>query len=252
MLAGCFTFVMVPDSEVPWLAAPSEKTESLPTIVIDPGHGGNDGGASANGLLEKDLTLDVAVRVAEALKSFNFPVILTRKDDSYVSLAERAEQGNDHPDSIFLSIHFNKSNEHEVSGVETFYSEKKAPAEDDFTWMGIFNVKSPEPTGETGEQLAGFVQTAMVLKTDLRNRGIKSRGLYVTKHVRRPAALVEAGFLSNPLEAALLKNPDYRQRLAAGIAEGILSYYRSRPSPESSPNDPRKKPAPQMVRAQLE
>ncbi len=253
VLAGCFTFVMVPDSELPWLAAPSPagKTD-LPTVVIDPGHGGNDGGASANGLVEKDLTLDVAKRVAEALKGFDFPVVLTRPDDRYVSLAERAAQGNDHPDSIFISIHFNKHADDDVSGVEAFYTERKAPAEDDFSWMGIFNVKQPEPPPETGEDLASFVQTSLVLKTELRNRGIKSRGLYVTRHVRRPAALVEAGFLSNTMEAVLLKNPDYRQRLAAGIAEGILSYYRSRPAPNAPPATPGKPSGPQLVRAQLE
>lgn len=235
VLAGCFSFVMVPDSELPWLQLTQETAAALPTVVIDPGHGGNDDGAKANGLVEKNLTLDIALRVEQSLKAFNFPVVLTRRTDRYVSLADRAVIGNDIESALFVSIHLNKHASSRVSGLETFFSEEKAPDPRDFTWMGFFNIKPPEPQTGTGEQLAAFIQTSLVMKTDLRNRGIRSRGLYVTRHVHRPAVLVEAGFMSNGLEAALLKNPDYRQRLATGIAEGILSYWRSLPAPDSSP-----------------
>jgi len=235
VLAGCFTVVMVPDSELPFFQLGSTPATTLPTIVIDPGHGGNDEGAASGGLVEKDLALDVAQRVEKALKAFDFPVVLTRRSDQYVSLADRAEMGNEREGSIFVSIHFNKHAAGSVGGVETFYSATKAPDPRNFTWMGFFNFKPPETPAESGEELAAFIQTSLVLKTDLRNRGIKSRSLYVTRHVRRPAALVEAGFISNSFESVLLKSDDYRQRLAAGIAEGVLSYWRSRPAPGSSP-----------------
>lgn len=236
VLAGCFTFVVVPDSEVSWLRPPPPpRAEGLPTVVIDPGHGGNDEGASANGLKEKNLTLDIALRLEKALQSYNFPTVVTRRVDQYVPLAARVEMANRLDNAIFVSIHFNSNRSSTVGGVETFYSVSKVRPDSDWSWVGVFN-RDPPPSEKTGEILAGFIQASLVTKTDLRNRGIKSSGLFVTRRTSGPAVLVESGFISNSLEAALLKNADYRQRLAAAIAEGVLSYQKTRPRAMPTPN----------------
>ena len=223
---GCFTCVIVPDAEEPGKVVAPVPDSSLPTVVIDPGHGGHDDGASSHGLKEKDLTLDLALRVEQMLQSADFPVVLTRRDDTYVSLPERAEIANKFDKSIFVSLHFNQSNESSAMGAETFYADQKTEQENSWMWVGLFS-KPETPPLDNGETLASFIQASLVMKVDVVNRGIKSRSLYVVRNVRNPAVLVEGGFISNPLEARLLMNSDYRQRIAGAISEGIVNYERS-------------------------
>lgn len=230
VLAGTFTFVVVPDSD---FAAPrmAEQVDfnSLPTVVIDPGHGGKDNGSSnKSGMREKDLTLDIAQRVEQNLKSANFPTVLTRTDDRYVALSERVEVANKLKNSIFVSIHLNADSAEWVTGMETFYADQKSTPGYAWSWIGLFS-KPEGPELDTGETLAGFVQASLVTKLSSANRGIKADNLYVVRNVRHAAVLVEAGFLSNTFEAQLLSNPDYRDRLAGAIAEGVVSYQRTRP-----------------------
>ena len=230
VLVGSLTFVITPDEEP---SKPKHYTgsgkEELPLIVIDAGHGGKDVGARNNGLVEKDLTLDLARRVDKRLQRVGFGTVMTRDDDSYVSLPERAEVGNQYDNALFVSLHFN-GGASSASGVETFYETEKVPPEAAWTWIGFFN--KPDPSRyESGETLAGYIQTALVLRTEAANRGIKRRDLYVVRHVRVPAVLIEAGFLSNPVEARLLGNGEYRERLATAIVEGVMSYVKSRPHP---------------------
>ncbi len=219
---GCFTCIVAPDVERPKETA-IVPDYSLPMVVLDPGHGGNDGGATSHGLHEKDLTLDVALRIEQMLRSADFPVMLTRRDDTYVSLAERAGIANQIDKSIFVSLHFNQSSEPSAQGVETYYADKKEPPEYAWTWVGLFVKPEMQPL-DNGEALASFIQASLVMKVDVVNRGIKSRSLYVVRNVRNAAVLVEGGFISNPLEARLLANADYRQRIAGAIADGIVNY----------------------------
>ncbi len=228
VLAGCLTFIVAPDEGPSTEARIQSALNSLPTVVIDPGHGGKDDGATGNGLVEKNLSLDVAQRVEKILKPFNFPVILTRRDDIFVPLEERAAIANRLENAIFVSIHFNHVKDRVSTGVETFYAPAKVLPNDPLTWVGFFN-KPETPPLDNGETLAGFIQASLVLRTDAVNRGIKSRELYVVRHTRCPAVLVEGGFINNPLEATLISNGEYRQRLASAIAEGIMSYQKTRP-----------------------
>lgn len=227
---GCFSFVIVPDFDRP--AAPREKElpapDALSTVVIDPGHGGNDEGTKFYGLAEKDLTLDVAQRLEKTLRSFNFPTMLTRRDDRYVPLGARVGMANKIQHSVFVSIHFNSSSAGSVGGVETFFADQKSPLNEDWTWVGFFSRGDDVQVHlDNGEELAGFIEASLVTRMDAGNRGIHSKGLYVVRHTRAPAVLVEAGFLSNPLENQLLRNEEYRQRLANAIAEGIMTYEKS-------------------------
>jgi N-acetylmuramoyl-L-alanine amidase len=240
VLVGSLTFIMTPDDEPSAPRRTLSKRDGLPTVVIDPGHGGRDEGARSHGLVEKALTLDLAVRMDKRLRVAGFPTLLTRNDDRYVSLAERARIGNRYDDSVFVSLHFNKTSNSSASGVETYYETEKVTPEAAWTWIGFFN--KPEPDIESGEELAAYVQTALAVRLDATNRGIKRRDLYVVRHVRAPAILVEAGFLSSPIESRLLANPAYRERLAASLAEGVMGYVKSRPQPREAPrlvkNDP--------------
>ncbi|HSI14896.1 MAG TPA: N-acetylmuramoyl-L-alanine amidase [Chthoniobacter sp.] len=230
VLAGCLTFIVAPDEGPSTEARIQSALNALPTVVLDPGHGGKDDGATANGLVEKNLSLDVAERVEKILKPFNFPVILTRRDDTFIPLEERANIANRLENAVFVSIHFNHAKDRVSTGVETFYAPAKVLPNDPLTWVGFFN-KPEQPPLDNGETLAGFIQASLVLRTDAVNRGIKSRELYVVRHTRCPAVLVEGGFINNPLEATLISNGEYRQRLASAIAEGIMSYQKTRPQP---------------------
>lgn len=228
VLVGSLTFVITPDEDPAGGKPRASRGGTLPTVVIDPGHGGKDEGARGRGLVEKNLTLDLAMRVDKRLKTFGFPTVLTRTDDRYVSLSDRAAMGNKADDSLFVSLHLNKGAESAASGIETFYETEKIPPETAWTWIGFFN-RPDTSQCESGETLAGYVQTSLVLRTDAANRGIKRRDLFVCRHVRGPSVLVEAGFLSNPVEARLLANGEYRERIATAVVEGVMSYVKSRP-----------------------
>ncbi len=235
VLGGCLTFIVAPD-EGPTLEnrLSSALNPTFATVVIDPGHGGNDEGARSHSLKEKDLTLDLAFRVEKLLGTFNFPTVLTRRDDTYVSLPERAAIANKIDNAIFLSIHFNQSRDRSATGVETFYATEKVPPESAWTWIGFFSKPEPAP-GDNGEDLAGYIQTSLVTRTDAANRGIKARELYVVRHTRCPAVLVEGGFINNPLDAQLLGNTEYRDLLAKAIAEGVMTYQKTRQRPVKPP-----------------
>ncbi len=228
VLVGAFSVVITPDDPLGFAAPPPQP--SLPTVVIDPGHGGNDDGARGHGMREKHLTLDLAMRVEENLKALNFPTHLTRRDDSYVGLSERVSISNRIKDSIFVSLHFNAARQTGISGIETFYARNKDVADDGWQWMGLFSKPEPEIL-DTGESLAAYIQTALVSKLSAGDRGIKSSDFHVVRRTRAPAVLIEGGFVSNSMEAQLLRNPDYRDRIASAIAEGVAMYQKTRPQP---------------------
>ena len=223
----------VPDSVLP--------AGSL-SVIIDPGHGGEDTGAVSQGVVEKDLNLDVGRRIAQSLISRGVTVRLTREDDHFISLEERVRIGNAQPGTVFVSIHFNDASGdgrvamNRASGIETFYSQNKAMSASAGGWMwaSLFGAGSKaDPTAardvelwsaREGATLAQSIQGALVASTAAADRGIKERSLYVTRRVRGPSVLVEGGFVSHPAEAKLLGDPGYRQKLADAIADGIIKY----------------------------
>lgn len=235
VLAGCLTFIVAPDEETTEESRLAAALGSLPTVVIDPGHGGKDNGALSHGLKEKELSLDLALRLEKTLKTFGLPTVLTRRDDTYLSLAERAAVANKIENAIFVSLHFNHSRNSAATGVETFYATEKVAPESAWAWVGMFTKPEGEPAADNGEDLAGYIQAALVSHTDAANRGIKQRPLYVVRHTRCPAVLVEGGFLNNPLDARLLANGAYLDRLAKAIAEGVLTFQKNRPRTAPAP-----------------
>jgi N-acetylmuramoyl-L-alanine amidase len=206
---------------------PAQPQTSKPfaVVVLDPGHGGEDSGAMCSGVMEKDLTLDIARRVDRLLDSEGVATLMTRVGDSYVSLADRAAFGNRATGSIFISIHFNEDNKPVASGVETYYAAHQLNSGSTFaSWLPFFSrppSNSPKPESQS---LAGFIQEALVARTRSVDRGTQARQFFVIANVTSPAVLIEAGFITNKDELSKLVSEDYRDQLAAAVADGVLRY----------------------------
>ena len=200
-----------------------------PTVVVDAGHGGHDKGASRNGLREKDLALDTALRVEKQLRRRGFSVVLTRRDDSFLELLERADIANKIPRALFVSIHFNDNVTAAGEGVETFYArEKTVPGEVGWKFAGWLKEKPEPPPADNGLGLARAVQGAVVGALGVIDRGVKQARFVVVRQTRCPAVLVEGGFINNPAQAREISKPAYREKLAAAIADGVTDYQRQR------------------------
>jgi N-acetylmuramoyl-L-alanine amidase len=173
-------------------------------VVIDPGHGGHDrGGMPGQRLAEKGFTLDTAKRLARVLRnSTGIKVVLTRNDDTFVSLPERVNIANQYAgrDAVFVSIHFNAGRREGAYGIETYYNNQR------------------------GYRLAALVHPRVIRAMASINRGIRHRGYWVLRKNRLPAILVECGFLTNPAEAARISDSNSRERLAGAIAAAIVRY----------------------------
>jgi len=232
VLGGCLTFIIAPDEPDP----PAEDLQpgEFPVVILDPGHGGRDEGTKWRGLAEKNLTLELATRTEKVLKSAGFRTEMTRRDDTYVPLEERARLANTHRNAIFVSIHFNSENSGTTSGIETHFARAKDVATPDWSWIGFFNRGESNQT-DTSETLAGTIQTSLVERTEAKSRGIHANNFYVIHHTRCPAVLVEGGFISNAFEAQLLGTDTYRDLLAQGIAQGLLRFLQTQPGQPPAP-----------------
>ena len=220
-----------------WLqvtAVPRSLTRLEPTpqpaapfamVVIDPGHGGQDSGTTKNGMVEKVLTLEVAHRVERLLQERGLVVALTRADDTYVSLLDRATMANSQPDAVFVSIHFDEGGRSAATGIETYYaSHASSFPERVASWLPFLQRTSSEPPNVESQSLAASIQESLVARTQATNRGTRPEQFFVIANVRHPAVLIEGGFLTNKDEVMKLANADYREQMAIGIADGILRY----------------------------
>ena len=170
------------------------------TVVLDPGHGGKDGGAAWYGQVEKRHCLDVALRVESILKRRGLQVVMTRRNDRFVELADRARLANRYRSAIFVSLHFNANRNTRIRGVEVFYLSS---------------------SGRTlGSRILSSLRSR--LKTTS-GRGLVRGNLKVLRETAMPAVVVEAGYLSNRTEAARIATPAHRQAIAEAIATGILN-----------------------------
>lgn len=194
-------------------------------VVLDPGHGGQDSGAMCGGVMEKDLTLDVARRVDRLLDSEGIATLMTRLGDTHVSLSDRAAFGNRVKDSIFVSIHFNEDNKPVATGVETYYAAHQLAAGSVLaSWLPFMSRPPSDSPMPESQSLAGFIQEALVARTRSVDRGTQAKQFYVIANVTSPAVLIEGGFLTNKEDISKLATEDYRDQLAAAVADGILRY----------------------------
>lgn len=184
------------------------KAEAERVIVIDPGHGGMDGGCVFDGVLEKDINRQIANKVAKNLRDMGYKVKLARAGDSYIEKADRVELANSENALLYVSIHQNSCEVSSVSGIETWYGEN-------------------DLTNES-RRLAQFVQQETISSTGAVCRELVSDNeMCVINKSNMPSCLIETGFLSNKAEREKLCTEEYREQVAEGIAKGIDMYLSS-------------------------
>ena len=218
-------------------------------IVIDAGHGGHDTGTiGPTGLMEKDLCLDVALRLGKIIQQ-RLPgaeVVFTRADDTFIPLEERTNIANDVKADLFLSIHANSSRDHAARGIETYYLNLKGSAEamevaareNASSQEGVHElqdlVKRIARTEKIDEsrEFAEDIQDSLAKRVEksgrsIRNRGVRKAPFVVLIGADMPSILTEISFLSNPADEKLLKQPEQRQKMAEGLYQGVVSYLQS-------------------------
>lgn len=199
-------------------------TMSIPvtnkTIVVDAGHGGEDGGAVSNsGVSESDINLKIALKLQNLLEQSGATVVLTRSDENAIydiekktlrekknsDIKNRVKIGNNSSADIFVSIHLNKIPQSQYDGWQTFFKDGS----------------------EDGEKLATCIQNNLneAIQKENKRVPLKISNVYIIKHVEIPTSIVECGFLSNPEEEQQLQSDDYQNRLAWGIYNGIMDYF---------------------------
>lgn len=198
---------------------PSSTTgqEKARVIVIDPGHGGDDPGkVGINGALEKEINLEISLKLKALLEKEGFKVVLTREDDNglyeetdsnkkVADMKKRCQIIEDSGAVIVISIHQNSFSQESVHGAQVFYYKYS----------------------EQGEKLANKIQTSLKEMVDNDNsRTVKENSsYYMLVHTPCPTVIVECGFLSNYEEAQLLTGEDYQEKIAAAICEGVKTYF---------------------------
>jgi len=237
---------------------PSLLSLGVRRIVLDPGHGGeNSGTVAPGGLMEKSVTLDVALRLRRLLERDSFEVLMTREDDESLGLSDRTQFANENRADIFVSIHVNWIETRQVRGVETFYL---GPTDDptlssivaaenrgseyslaDFRDLleGLYQGVRQDESRELAQAVQGdLFRSLRQITPQLKDRGVKTAPFLVLVSSQMPAILVEVSCLSNEEEARLLTKPYYRQFIAQALYRGIRQYAKSlEPADPSSPRE---------------
>ncbi len=178
-------------------SGPVDTSRSFRTVVIDPGHGGIDSGVARNHLQEKNLALDVALRLRPKLEAAGLQTVMTRTTDVFIPLNTRAAISNAHSQVFFVSIHFNDSPARSIHGATVYY-----------------HTAMSAPIAQAIARSLGEITT---------NRGIMTARFRVLRRNRYPAVLVECGFISNRAEAARCGTAEFREALATRIAAAIIA-----------------------------
>ena len=200
-----FVMLMIKSTDRLTLNTSAEAQEKKPNLIIDAGHGGEDGGAVVGDVLEKDINLDISNDTADLLKLFGFDVSMTRSSDNaltnegkdvklrkYNDMKMRLDMYNSSADNVIISIHQNKFSRASSHGAQVFYS----------------------PNNEYSPQLAESMRNSIVsmIQPDLKN-------------TNNPAVIVECGFISNQNECKLLLDKSYQKKMALAVTTGFLDYY---------------------------
>jgi N-acetylmuramoyl-L-alanine amidase len=218
-------------------------------IVIDAGHGGHDTGTiGPTGFMEKDLCLDVALRLGKTIQQ-RLPgaeVVFTRADDTFIPLERRTEIANEAKADLFISVHANSSGDHHARGIETYYlnftgssdAMEVASRENALSENGVHDLQdivkkiANNEKIEESRDLATMIQDSLSKRMENLNRGDRNRGVRKAPFVvligaDMPSVLAEISFLSNPSDEQWLKKPENRQRVADGLYHGIETYLQS-------------------------
>ncbi len=220
VLLGLFiicTAIYIADVGVSPAVTVASQISPAKTVIIDAGHGGEDGGAvAADGTVEKDINLKIAQQTAKFLKLYGFEVIMTREGDTDTcngsvfikreDLENRLNLMKENPESVFVSIHLNKFTTSAAKGSQVFYSK-----------------------GEAAKKLGDTIQNSIIKNLQSENKRVNKQATsstYLLYNAVVPAVLVECGFLSNEAELLRLKDSTYQQELAFCITDGILQYFK--------------------------
>ncbi|MEI6339453.1 MAG: N-acetylmuramoyl-L-alanine amidase [Verrucomicrobiota bacterium] len=212
---------------------PAFRPELIPnlktftTVVLDPGHGGEDKGAASPYEVEKNFTLDVARRVRDELKKAGLNVIMTRNTDTFIELPDRAAMANRSQNSLFVSIHFNASPNFSASGLEIFcVTPRGSPSTeyDDLLVRDMVQEYGNENELQSFALASAIYHALQGSSLGMLDRGLKRARFVVLCATRMPSVLIEGGFLSNPGDARLVAGKDWRNKYARAIATGILEY----------------------------
>lgn len=187
-----------------------EEEQKSPLIVVDAGHGGEDSGCLGFGVYEKDINLQIAMRVKRRLEEQGFRVMMPRETDEFLSVEERVELANSYQADVYVSIHQNtyEGSDKSVNGIEMWYDGADGSRDN--------------------ERLARLIH-----KETIRSTGANERVLWdiadlcVTNRTLMPACLIETGFLTNKEECRRLSAAEYQEKIAEGIVEGIELYFSS-------------------------
>lgn len=178
----------------------------IPIIVVDAGHGGEDEGCSRAGVEEKDINLAIALLVEEKLTDLGYHVMMTREDDSYITVEDRVKIANENGAALYISIHQNAYEDESAQGIEVWYNKEKGDGE--------------------SKRLALLVGQQTIKETEAWEREFRGDSqMYGVIHTTMPACLIETGFLSNAAERAKLITPEYQEQIAQGIVQGIEYYF---------------------------
>jgi N-acetylmuramoyl-L-alanine amidase len=234
------------------VGTPAPPAKALPVIVLDPGHGGVETGATGpSGLQEKVLTLDLAMRLKSRLERQGATVVLTRDEDRVLTLDERTAIANHNRAILFISIHLNASKRKTAVGAETYYLSTGATDDEARTPAGLENKAYEPPDGvaqgaapkaqpdhglelilwdlaqnsflRESSRLAEAVQSELNAATGVKDRGVRQAPFTVLMGATMPAILIEAGFISNPDEEARFKDDAYKDRVVDAIARAVAT-----------------------------
>ncbi len=213
-----FTGIYLSDSADTTAVQTLATTQTLPLIIIDPGHGGIDGGTSGgDGTLEKDINLALSHKLNAFLTSMGFSTFMTRTDDRLIGedttiqsqkrrdIMKRLSMVEEQDNVILLSVHQNYYEQPQYSGFQVFYTENNS----------------------ANQKLATCLQETVVsLMQPQNDRQIKTVGseIYLLHHCTKPAVMVECGFMSNVKELSLLKNENYQSQMAFSLGSGLIQY----------------------------
>lgn len=220
--------------------------QKLDTIIIDPGHGGKDPGAIGyRGTKEKDITLDVAKRLAKKIeRNMKIKTILTRDEDTFIGLRERSKLANAQNGKLFISIHANSAEDQRAHGFETYLiglNKNEAAVRTAARENAVLALEGSDVEKLTDEALikaslfqtsfangserfAALVQEEMNKRLQSRDRGVKQAGFYVLAYTSMPNVLIELGYISNPSEEKKLRSSQYKDALATSIYRAIEKY----------------------------
>jgi len=227
--------------------APAGGQWLLDTVVIDAGHGGKDPGTRGHGLIEKDITLAVSLKLGAYLEErLGVNVEYTRQDDRFIELKDRGRIANEHGGKLFISIHANSAGNKAASGTETFFiglhktdaarstmerenevvkMESSQREYEDMTEEALIRMALTQSAYmQQSQELAVLIQDQFEKRVQRKNRGVKQAGFYVLWGASMPAVLVELGFVSNRSEAAFLASERGQDYLASAIFRAVRAY----------------------------